>query len=297
MGYFPDFAQTSRLGFQAGAEMGQGQNPLGTFIRSMLADWQQRRAMGQEYGMKKDLIQEEAKARQQYPTPWEAYMAKQLEGEENKGITTAENVKTEFLSQNPQYQESDILLKPQYTTYKGTTRQTGFIPELNQKAYEERIKKEEKGRFVKESAQDALNSILEVEKGINKFGLTGQLPSFPGTPRATWEANVNKLLSGKIIDVMTQMKEASKTGATGFGQLSNKELSVLRESSTALKRWLPPQDAQKILNDMKIKLNKIVEVEPQKFSPDQERIIQDNIHHYGKSREEIINALRQRGYL
>ena len=53
MGYFPDFAQTSRLGFQAGAEMGQGQNPLGIFIRSMLADWQQKRAVGQEVGLYK----------------------------------------------------------------------------------------------------------------------------------------------------------------------------------------------------------------------------------------------------
>lgn len=128
---------------------------------------------------------------------------------------------------------------------------------LNIEQDEKKKAQEEKSQFVKESALDTLKTIGEVEKGIGHFGLTGQLPSIPGTERATWEANVNKLLSGKIINLMTQMKEASKTGATGFGQLSEKELKVLQEASTALKRGLSPEAAQAILNDMKIKIKKI----------------------------------------
>ncbi len=117
---------------------------------------------------------------------------------------------------------------------------------------------ENKSQMVKDSAMDTLNTISEVEKGIDYFGLTGGLPSIPGTARATWEANVNKLLSGKIINLMTQMKEASKTGATGFGQLSEKELKVLQEASTALKRGLSPKDAQKYLNEMKVAAQKVL---------------------------------------
>ena len=58
-----DFPRAASLGFSQGVAMGEGQNPLGTFIKTMLADWQQRRAMGQEYGTKLGLIKEEAKAK------------------------------------------------------------------------------------------------------------------------------------------------------------------------------------------------------------------------------------------
>lgn len=60
MPYFPDFSQTIRLGFQTGMQMGEGQNPLGTFIKSMLADWQNKRQVAGEYEMKKGLIKAEA---------------------------------------------------------------------------------------------------------------------------------------------------------------------------------------------------------------------------------------------
>jgi len=118
---------------------------------------------------------------------------------------------------------------------------------------------EEKSQFIKDSASDALNTIGEIEKGIGHFGLFGQLPSIPGTERYTWETNINKLLSGKMIDLMTKMKEASKTGATGFGQLSEKEGQILREASTALKRGLTPEKAQEYLNSMKATLQKVMQ--------------------------------------
>ncbi len=130
---------------------------------------------------------------------------------------------------------------------------------FRQEQDENKIAQEERDSIILDSANDTLNTIKEVEKGINNFGLTGDIPSFPGTSRKNWEVNVNKLLSGKILDVMTKMKEASKTGATGFGQLSNKELEVLRQASTSLKRGLSKKDAQRYLNDMKSAMQKIVD--------------------------------------
>ena len=62
MALLADFPSAARLGFEQGQGM-VSENPLGTFIKSMLADWQQRRALGQEYGMKVSLIKEEAKAK------------------------------------------------------------------------------------------------------------------------------------------------------------------------------------------------------------------------------------------
>jgi hypothetical protein len=125
---------------------------------------------------------------------------------------------------------------------------------------EKNRKLKEKSDFVIQQAQDKLNTIAEVKKGIEKgyFGLYGVLPAVPGTEKYTWQSNIDKLLSGKMIELMTQMKEASKTGATGFGQLSEKEGQILRDASTALKRGLAPQEAQKLLTNMETILQKVV---------------------------------------
>ena len=128
--------------------------------------------------------------------------------------------------------------------------------EIEQAEKEKQLK--EKSDLIKQNASNTLETLKEVEKGIKYFGMRGQLPSFPGTSRVNWEANVNKLLAGKVLDVMREMKEASKTGATGFGQLSNKELGVLQSAATALKKSLKPEDAQKYLNQMKQALYKVV---------------------------------------
>jgi hypothetical protein len=55
------------------------------------------------------------------------------------------------------------------------------------------------------------------------------------------------------------MKEASKTGATGFGQLNVKELETLKNASTALKKDLPKEDAVRYINDMKSAVQKIID--------------------------------------
>lgn len=143
----------------------------------------------------------------------------------------------------------------------GDIKLTQEIEANKRKVEGEQRQQDDASEFIKESALDALSTISEVEQGIGHFGLTGQLPSIPGTSRAKWEANVNKLLSGKVIALMSEMKRVSKTGASGFGQLSQKELLVLQEASTALKRSLSPDDAQQILTEMKMKLRKVAQSE------------------------------------
>jgi hypothetical protein len=121
------------------------------------------------------------------------------------------------------------------------------------------VEKQAKSDIVKQSANDMLDAISNVEQGINYFGpLTGNIPGVPIADRIKWEANINKLLSSNVLNLLNQMKSASRTGASGFGQLSEKELKVLQDASTELKRNLAPEDAQTILNKMKIRLEKII---------------------------------------
>ena len=129
--------------------------------------------------------------------------------------------------------------------------------------------------MVKQSAQDTLNTVAEVEKGINNFGTLGDVPSIPGTSRVNWESNVSKLMSGQVLDVINKMKEASKNGATGFGALSEKELAVLSNAATALKRSLPPQEAQKYLNQIKASSQKVLINSPEQ--PGQSQDVNANI--------------------
>lgn len=117
---------------------------------------------------------------------------------------------------------------------------------------------ENKNEMLKSDAQAQLNAIQEAKKGRKYFGPLGNVPSIAAPsslfgeygPRKEWENNVNKLLSGRIIDLMNQMKSASKTGATGFGQLNRSELQLIQSASNVLSKDLPPDVAMKYLDQL-----------------------------------------------
>ena len=131
---------------------------------------------------------------------------------------------------------------------------------------EEQKANDAQSEMIRGKAQQNLSSIEEAKKGSKYFGMLGGLPSvaapstwIPGggnyDERKVWENNINQLLSQKVVDLITEMKQASKTGATGFGQLTEKEGAILREASTALSRDLPEKQALYYLNEME-KINK-----------------------------------------
>jgi hypothetical protein len=130
------------------------------------------------------------------------------------------------------------------------------------------VAEKKQAEFIQSGARDMLNTIAEVKKGVNNFGAMGGVPSTPWDyDRKNWESNVDKLLSKRVIDLMNEMKQASKTGATGMGALSEKELAVLQNASTALKRSIGPEQAKKILEDMEQSLNKVISGQPQGGQP------------------------------
>jgi hypothetical protein len=110
---------------------------------------------------------------------------------------------------------------------------------------------------IKDSALDMLDAIKEAKAGRENFGIKGIIPPVPNTPQAKWHANVDKLLAANVITIMNNMKQASRTGATGFGQLNRSELKLLQDAATTLKKTLDPRDAIAILDKMEAKFRKV----------------------------------------
>jgi predicted nucleic acid-binding Zn-ribbon protein len=71
--------------------------------------------------------------------------------------------------------------------------------------------------------------------------------NFPTDARALNNV-VTSLKSQKTIDLITQMKQASKTGATGFGSVTEKELDLLQSDIVKLDQRSPTfkQDLQRL---------------------------------------------------
>lgn len=136
--------------------------------------------------------------------------------------------------------------------------QQGQLRSIQEKEQAAGQLKSDQEENLRNSAQDTIDTIETVKKGSKYFGPMGNVPSelAPSSlageygERKNWEANVNKLLSGKVLEVMAALKKTSKNGSTGFGALSEKELALLQNASTALNRGLNPEDAVKYLDEM-----------------------------------------------
>ena len=150
-----------------------------------------------------------------------------------------------------------------------------------------------KDEMTRASAVQQLQAIRGARKGTEEgsefFGpYGGTLPStFMGFPnplvgtsmpggskvsdRTMWEANLENLKAQKMIDTMMKMKEASKTGATGFGQLSEAEGQILRDASMRLRRELAPEDARLLLDQLEAIQMKQLDME---LSPEQQQILE-----------------------
>lgn len=178
----------------------------------------------------------------------------------------------EKLSRGENISEGEQKLALEYNGYKppSPTEKKAQM-EIDEKAhFEEKQAKEEKI-----FAADMLKTIEEIEGGIKYFGAGGAVPTWVSPTdykKQNWRANFDKLVSQRTIDTMTRMKQASKTGATGFGQLSNKELAVLENASTVLKRVMSEEDAKRYLEDMKIPLQKILGNDKSSGSQDQNEV-------------------------
>lgn len=186
--------------------------------------------------------------------------------------------------------------------------QKAQLADRERKASEAQAANDVKEESLINTANENLRAIEESKKGLKYFGPLGKMPSVPVitgdySKRKNWENNINKVLSGKVLEVMNEMKRASKTGATGFGALNEKELAILQGASTALSRDLAPKDALRYLNEIETMQRRVLSRGGKKFGqqpqipdwasaePDFYQLAKSK----GHSDEEISDLFKRRG--
>lgn len=91
-------------------------------------------------------------------------------------------------------------------------------------------------------------------------GMTTGQRWIPGSPEANAEAAIDRLQGRLVVDLIGEMKSQSRTGATGFGALSERELSVLENAASKLSnRWQSDESYRRELVRVKQMVEKILQ--------------------------------------
>lgn len=131
--------------------------------------------------------------------------------------------------------------------------------------------KEQKMQVVRQKAQDALDSLGDllgdddqlkdnVKTVVGKSRIFGT-QMIPGTKARSAEVAINNFKANQVLSVIAEMKAQSRTGATGFGALNARELTVLEQAANKLDPAMDEEDFRKELVKIKDKLKKVLQPE------------------------------------
>ena len=176
-------------------------------------------------------------------------------------------------------------------------------------------------KAITQKAQESKDmSITRLQDGlVNINTALGTLSSFTANP---WIQGISKnfptqgkvlqnsitaINSTKTIDLINQMKQASKTGATGFGNVTEKELGLLEADIVKLDPQSPTikEDLQRVGNRWQSILNRLQAAQSQQLSvatqPKPTGDLVDRImadpRNAGKTRAQVEAGLRARGLI
>lgn len=119
----------------------------------------------------------------------------------------------------------------------------------------------QRGAALTDQANETIRLANELEQhpGFSQvFGARiPYLTSIPGTNAAGANARLEQLKSRLTIDQIMQMKAQSRTGATGFGQLSDREGAILTNAAGRLQQAQSEDEAKLALRDIRNTLNTV----------------------------------------
>jgi hypothetical protein len=115
---------------------------------------------------------------------------------------------------------------------------------------------------------DDKNELTDVGKwATGASGHLGKLPFSSSTSVGSGQASIRKIQARNILDIIGRLKNQSRTGATGFGQMNLKELGVLENAASKLgDPTLPEEDIRQELINIRTQLRLMMQDEPREVS-------------------------------
>jgi hypothetical protein len=222
-GTLADLVQAQNSGYDTGKQQAQP-NALGLFIRTMLATQQKNRDLTQEYGLKKQNLEEEAKLKQKYPSPLEALISQQLGGGMPNAPATTEQAAIEQIPKTDTPEDYNI---------KVETRSVRGIPQS--------IYRPEKKNVVSAAQQKELYTIRQtrmlLERNLEQLQSNPEFMKFIGPGLVT--------RPGAFADIAAQFGGAPKNFVT-FKADVDKAFQKYRKEVTGVQagyaelQWLAP---------------------------------------------------------
>lgn len=134
-----------------------------------------------------------------------------------------------------------------------------------QAAEDDKANKRRAAVSVAQDTMDVLNQLIDendqLKPGVgNLFGATTGSRWIPGSRAADAEASLDQLIGKSVVGLINEMKSQSRTGATGFGALSEKELKILQDAANKLNnRWQSNESARRELVRIREKVQKVMQ--------------------------------------
>jgi hypothetical protein len=131
--------------------------------------------------------------------------------------------------------------------------------------------REAKSTSAIDAASSSLSAIDHLIANKNYFGaIEGRMPAGLNQGKREWAKNYDFLEAKNILSVINEMKNQSRTGATGFGNMNAGELKVLRDASMRLDKQLDEKTAEKYLLEMKKAFQTIIDREKNGYDGQQQ---------------------------
>lgn len=124
----------------------------------------------------------------------------------------------------------------------------------NNKAYLD--KTNESLNVIKDLMDDKGELTTEGARAVGKSSVGNFIPTTLGY---SGSLKIQKLKGEQVLNLIKELKEQSRTGATGMGNMSNKDLGVIERAATLLDTGLDEAEFKKQLGTVKAELNDIAQ--------------------------------------
>lgn len=119
----------------------------------------------------------------------------------------------------------------------------------------------------------------DIQWGVGWSNLGGFAPYIPTSPQKTASKKIRQVIAKQVLGLVSEMKSQTKTGATGFGNMSNKDLGLLEDAASALDPNMSESDFAKEVVKMRDLISK--SLQSREEDKDHDSIVDGLLKKYG----------------